>query len=72
MIETKKPKGQHGGARQGAGRPSTGRKPFVLQVRPEVQERIRALTATRNLNHPGELLEEDYACDTIEKVKQTA
>jgi len=43
-----------------AGRPRSGRKPYVIRVRPATMKRIRKRVYEAGLRYPGELLERDY------------
>lgn len=51
----------HGGKRKGAGRKPSGRRPYLVRMKPATMRAIRAAAKARKLRTPGELLDADYA-----------
>jgi hypothetical protein len=53
----KKP--QHGGARKGAGRPSSGRRPYMIRLKPEIMEGIKTVASEKSAP-VGEVIEDAF------------
>jgi hypothetical protein len=53
-------KRKHGGRRPGAGKPWSGRKPYLIRMKPETMAVILAKMGERKLKVIGEVLEQDY------------
>ena len=54
-------KSKHGGKRKGAGRKPTGRRAYLVRVRPKTMRVIRETAKAAGFQTPGELLDADYA-----------
>jgi len=52
---------KHGGKRKGAGRKPTGRRPYLVRVKPKTMRVIRETAKAAGFKTPGELLDADYA-----------
>jgi hypothetical protein len=50
----------HGGKRSGAGRKPTGTEPWLVRVKPETREAIKADAARAGFKTPGALLDARY------------
>ena len=51
----------HGGKRKGAGRKPTGRRAYLVRVKPKTMRVIRETAKAAGFKTPGELLDADYA-----------
>lgn len=51
----------HGGKRKGAGRKPTGRRAYLVRVKPKTMRVIRETAKAAGFQTPGELLDADYA-----------
>jgi len=50
----------HGGKRKGAGRKPAGRHPYLVRMKAETMQRLRAQARARGLKTTGELLDEMF------------
>jgi hypothetical protein len=59
-IDAYPPSANHGGAREGSGRKSLGRKPYLIRMKPEAMAAIQREQRKKKLSAVGEVLEMQY------------